>query len=278
MSKNCNIFLNSGFVLLATLAWANLTQAQEANDGAGSDQDLEQLYERFEKEEPEVTSPSLQEPARGLPAKEPSGEYKLSDLSSLAPYSDVATIHRRFLPKTFRLEASLSGLVGLNNAFFNNLGGVARLGFAFNEEYSIEADYFLLSQSQRTVTQNLRKNRNIKTESLVVAKNYMGANLKWTPIYGKTALFDKKIVPFDIYFLAGFGNTETEVDSANPTINLGVGQIFAISKTFAIRWDFSLHSYQAKVSNTDNSKSTKSQNDLFVGVGISAFIPEAKYR
>ncbi len=46
----------------------------------------------------------------------------------------------------------------------------------------------------------------------------------------------------------------------------------------AFRWDLYWNLYQATVTNTRNQKETLQQNDLFLGVGMSFYFPEATYR
>ena len=60
-------------------------------------------------------------------------------------------------------------------------------------------------------------------------------------------------------------------------MSLGVGQLFALNKAMAVRWDFTWHMYSTDVT-VDGVGTTRNQNDLFLGVGASFFFPEATYR
>jgi outer membrane beta-barrel protein len=148
------------------------------------------------------------------------------------------------------------------------------MGYYFNESLGMEANAFFFSSNPRDSVKDLAKNNGVLTSSLVSAKSYMGIDAQWIPIYGKIALYNKKIVPFDLYLATGYGLTGTTNGQSAGTLHLGTGQIFAISKGMAWRWDFSWNFYSAK--GIDGK--IQSFNDLFLSVGVSLFFPEAKYR
>src|SRR5690606_4684828 len=108
-------------------------------------------------------------------------------------------------------------------------------------------------------------------------ESFYGAVFKWSPIYGKMAWFQQKIVPFDIYFTPGFGISTTGLGTTETTITMGVGQLFALSKSFGVRWDFIWNYYQAEVE-LDGVRQKNNHSDLLLSVGLSYFIPEATYR
>src|SRR5690606_18135541 len=134
---------------------------------------------------------------------------------------------RRFLPKSSRMELSGSGLISTNNAFFNNFGVSVRGAYFFNEKYGVEAIYSFLSSAERPITKNLVDKQGVDTKALVEPESFYGAVFKWSPIYGKMAWFQQKIVPFDIYFTPGFGISTTGLGTTETTITMGVGQLFA---------------------------------------------------
>lgn len=62
------------------------------------------------------------------------------------------------------------------------------------------------------------------------------------------------------------------------TIHLGTSQVFAWTKSMAFRWDIMWNMYQGTAENNDGSKEKLTQNDLFLGLGMSFYFPEAGYR
>lgn len=209
------------------------------------------------------------------PRKLPRAE--LSGLGNLAPFSDIAVISKRFLPKTKRFEFSPSiGLI-LNDAFFNNFVYNLRVSYYLREQYGIELEALGLSTENKGVTDSLAFERGVNTQSLATPKTYYGAAFKWVPIYGKMGLLNKTIVPFDTYFVFGGGVTETNQSTTPPTLHLGTGQIYAINKWLAARWDFSWFGYSS-TSTVEGTTSTSFFTNLHISIGASFFFPGAGYR
>ncbi len=206
-------------------------------------------------------------------------QEKIKDLGGLvrlAPFNDVAIIQKRFLPKTGRFEFFGGGSTNLNDAFFFNIGLVGRAGYYITEKWSLEGILMYLGTEKRSVTEDLKVQKGVLTDSLITPEMFYGVDVKWSPIYGKYSFLDEKIIPFDLYFSAGLGITETNQEGQSPmTIHLGTGQIFAISKSFALRWDFSWNFYTTKSSVSGKDELT---DNLFITIGASFFFPEAKYR
>ena len=236
--------------------------------------EVEQLYDTFDEKE---TTRQRQKRTfrRKKKAKAPS---RLADLATLEPFNDIAVIQRRFLPKTGRFEFSGSLMASVNNPFFSNLGLGLRMAYYFSEKHGVVGQYYFLSNSERSVTEGLRDDQLVETKSLTTPKNYLGVAYKWTPIFGKMTWMNREIVPFDLFFTVGGGTTKTDLGNQEPTIHIGTGQVFAISKSMAVRWDLSWNFYQAEALDNNNESITNSQDDLYLMIGMSFFFPEAKYR
>ncbi len=233
--------------------------------------DIEGLFNKDEQQTPEVKA-RADEPAapNGTKAADLKG---VSDLGKLSEFDDIAVIQKRYLPKTGRFEAYIAPTLVLNDAFFLNFGGTARINYSFQERYAVELVGAYLFTTKRQVTTGL-ENRGVTTTSLVTPKSYLGVDFRWTPVYGKMALNDK-IVPFDLYFSLGLGATGTLQGASAPSLHLGTGQIFARTKGTAYRWDFSYNGFYAQ---PDNRTSSSIYSTLFISVGMSFLFPEATYR
>lgn len=273
------LFLPFYIFLISLVAGVNV-RAQIAPPP--QDQGLEELYDRFEDQEVRQSEELRRDQAPKKEDEEASEEKKkemskVSDLSLLAPFQDIAIIQKRFLPKTKRFEISGAGVLNTNNAYFNNIGIAGRFAFYLQEKLGLEGTYIFLDSSERPITKGLKDDQNIKTESLVEPEGYYGVSLKWAPLYGKMAWLGEKIVPFDIYFAPGFGMTQTALGESHTTLSFAAGQIFALSKSSGIRWDLLWNFYQAETrQGTETSKSNHS--DLILTLGYSFFFPEATYR
>jgi len=211
-------------------------------------------------------------PATNQPRK----RAELSGLGTLAPFSDIAVINKRFLPKTKRFEFFPNFGLVMNDAFFNNIVFGGRFGYHFNEHYGVEALATGFSTTSKTVTSELNSERFVGTAALATPTSYYGLDFKWSPIYGKVGFTNTKIVPFDLYFLLGGGVTGTNQGTQPPTLHLGAGQLFAITQWLAFRWDISWFAYKSDTSVTSRPSGTFT--NLHGTIGMSFFFPGAKYR
>lgn len=200
-----------------------------------------------------------------------------STLGRLSPFREVSVLQRKFMPKTGRFQ--LHGALGLiaNDPFFNTTQFSLRAGYFFMESLGVELTYMGMQTGQRQVVKDLKEIQGVTTDNLVTPKSYTGLNLLYTPFYGKMTYLNEKIIPFDWFFTLGYGTTAAESDSGKEnvgTFSFGTGQIFALSKSFAVRWDLTWNRFNA--TGIDGSK--QAFNNLFVTIGGSFFFPEADYR
>ena len=267
--------MKSFFQILIILFFIIPTSAYSQNSDAG-----ESVYDDFELELEPVKN-TRKKVTKKRVVKRKSG--KVNSLK-LDPYKDIVTLQRKFLPKTERFEVYGSLSYGLNNAFYSNIGLQASAGYYFTEKFGLEATYQFLLDSERQITKGLRDNVDIQTRSLVIPESYYGVALKWAPIYGKMAWLNEQIVHFDFYIAPSIGMTQTAFGGSELTYGGSVGQNFAVSKSMAVRWDLRVGFYTASVQDTRSAtdptliEKTSPTEDVFLSVGLSYFLPEAKYR
>lgn len=205
----------------------------------------------------------------------------LKDLNRLAPFSEVSVIQKKFLPKTQRFQLFVAGSVMTNTPWYNNVGAKLNLAYHFTENFGLEINSHFMTNSERESTKEIKDEHNLVAEQFIYTKNYVGLDLMWSPMYGKIAGLDESVVPFDMYFTIGGGTSATNSQEENvATLHLGVGQIFAISKSMAIRWDYSFNTFAATpiVTAGASGVSENRTNDLVLSAGLSFFFPEASYR
>ncbi|MCC6138355.1 MAG: outer membrane beta-barrel domain-containing protein [Bdellovibrionaceae bacterium] len=218
---------------------------------------------------------------------------KLENLNQLKPFEDVAVIQKRYLPKTQRFEGNFNAAANINDSFFSAYGLGGGLTYNFTEKWSAEiiVKWFSVSNSKAS---NQLLERGVVTNGMVATELFYGADLRWTPIYGKFSYFDKKIIPFDHYFSIGIGQTQLKAGSSTTntavfveslddpmTLRISTGEVFALTKWMAFRWDVSWHFMQPEVRTTNGSNVSVTddlQNNLFLSFGLSFFFPEARYR
>lgn len=268
------------YVLLALLMMTTplLSHAQ-----TNEVEDLDVIELELDKgSKPAAPAPAERNAAPAYQEQAPAKDNTLSDFSGLgglAPFKEVSVIQRRYMPKTGRFQLFGGGALLTNNPWFTTLGGSLKAGYFFSETWGVELNYMALTTSERDATKELKSNNNVGTESLTYPKQYVGADIMFVPIYGKMTWFNNRIIPFDLYFSGGYGTTLTKDDENAGTLHIATGQIFALTKGTAFRWDFSWNFFNAVTANANNNnKETNSFNNLFLTVGMSWFFPEAKYR
>ena len=242
------------------------------------DNDLENDFasesevDMFEKEIQTSTNKPKKQVAPLVKDKEEPVSF--SSLTDLAPFSDVSIIKKKYLSRTERFQA-FGGFTGIvNDPWFSGLGLDGKFAYHFTEAWGLELNYFILSTSERAAAKELHDEHGIEPSSLVTVKNYSGIHLTWTPLYGKMSLSNHRIIPFDILFSAGFGSSKVDHGEGGSTLHFGTGQVFALTKAQAFRWDITWNVVSARPIN----KPTQTFNNISITAGYSFFFPEAKYR
>ncbi len=287
MKKNILLIsiLVSGFMVLPFMA-----QAQQADDLEVVN--LEGMYQNSNVTKPvPVQSEALIE--KTVEQVEPTDEVvppvkkedvsvnELKDLSRLSPFREVSVIQKKYLPKTERFQFFGALATTTNTPWFLNYGAKLGLAYHFTESFGLELSGLFLSSSEREVAKEIRDNNGLRPEQFIYTKGYYGLDLMWAPIYGKLSNMDGGIIPFDMYFSIGGGSSNTNSAEGNvPTVHIGTGQIFAITKSIAFRWDYSLNIFQATPVSVGGTgvPAKGSYNDLILTAGVSFFFPEASLR
>lgn len=270
--------LINSIVLMSTVVGSSLFAAAPE-----ADVDLESIEAEMSKRGEDQANQET--PVEGQKRGEEQKSVTFQELPKLSDFSDISIIQKKFLPKSnrFQLYGGLDFLT--NNPFFDTYGVNLRLNFFFTETIGLELNYWRHSVAARTVTTDLNSKYNITTKTMLSSLGYTGASLIFVPFYGKMTFMDKRIIPYDLYISAGGGVTETSyLDKAAPSVHLGTGEIFALSKSFAWRWDFSNVQYTAKVPEVSTGGSLndtgkkRTISDLYLGIGVLILFPGATYR
>ncbi len=256
------VHLLIGLLLLVTSSWAR------------AESEIEEI-ERIFKDEAPAQSDSEREARPSMAPVLPTPSLK--SVQALEPFQNFVAIQRKYLPRSqrFELHASLGAMV--NDPFFNNFAGQGRVGYNFTEAWGIEALGVYATGAERDVTRDLRNRRGVNTNDLLTPNYVYGGLVRWSPFYGKMALLNRSVIPFDHYFTLGGGVTGTNQNTTPFTYMVGTGQAYALSHNMAVRWDLLWLIY-----NTESRSGGPSQfgryNNIFLTVGLSFHLPEAGYR
>lgn len=221
----------------------------------------------------------------------------LSDLQQLTPYESVSVIQKRYLPKTFRgeLNLSLSGVI--NHTFFYVGGLSAKAGFFIREDhgFGLEGFAFLPAVNKLVTNEMIGPPNHILPFTAVLSQFYAGAYYKWSPVFGKFAVLNKKIIYFDMYMTFGAGaskvirglteKTERALEGAArlprlekdlfPSMSLSLGQIFSLSQDWAFNWELK---WFYTIIQFQNQSAPYTPLDINLSLGLSYYFPGAGYR
>ncbi len=282
------------YTLIAIVFACLATWAQEKQLSTQGIVDIEAIYKENEvptapTAPPPKSADSLTENERQqYEAIKKEAEFQASelksvtDLNDLSPFNDVSMIQKKYLPKTERFQLFTALGLSTNSPWFLNLGGKVNLSYNFTEKIGVEFSGLFLTSSEKDAAKDIRENNSLEPERFILTKSNLSLDLVWSPIYGKVTTLDNKIIPFDMYFSVGGGTTSTNSAEKNVASgHIATGQIFALSKSFAFRWDYSWYMYQAtpvQDSLTTTPPAKGLYNDLVFTAGLSFFFPEARYR
>ena len=236
-----------------------------------------------------------------------------SDLQKITPYTSISVIQKRYLPKTFRGELNLSISADINHTFFY-LGGISgRAGFFITEDHGLGLEGFAILPPifKLTTKDMIGAPNNILPLSVIFSQFYGGIYYKWSPIFGKFALLDRKIIYFDTYATLGAGinkvlngietiqgkiktecfrngkqqqgkclkNTDERdysklASQIFPALTLGLGQLFSVNQRLAFNWELKwLYTFVKYEGGT-----LYTPTNINFSLGVNYYFPEANYR
>jgi outer membrane beta-barrel protein len=197
--------------------------------------------------------------------------------------------------KAGRFEATLTGNLSLNDAFFAKRFGGLKLGYHFSEAWSVSAQgaagpavktgsTVLCSATAGCGDANEEQLWQVPGEILWLA----GVEVAWAPVYGKLNLLAWKVAHFDLSILAGADWIATsEVLSgadaaalaasggspgtvAAPGGHVGLGARLFFAEWLALRVEVKDYLYVVDVPNNGGEAL---QSQLFTEIGLSFFLP-----
>ena len=239
------------------------------------------------------------------PQKKSIREIKIksvSDLQALTPYESVAVIQKRYLPKTFRGEFNFSVATVINHTFSYFGGLSAKAGFFFREDHGLGLEFFgPFFPFAKPVKNEMILEQNIIPYTISTPQFYGGAYYKWSPVFGKFSVLNKKIIYFDMYLTLGGGVGRFVEDITEDYIgnllqkgkkfdsgirllkpyffagNLAVGQVFALSQDWAVQWELKWL-YAVIQYEQDGQGQTEVPVNIGFSIGMNYYFPGAGYR
>ncbi len=198
--------------------------------------------------------------------------------------------------KAGRFEASLSGNVSINDAFYSKYFGGLKLGYHFTESWS---GHLLAAGGLNTKAGSAQvcpsnggchsANRAQMYQVPGKIKLMTGAEAGWAPIYGKLNAFSG-VAHFDLGLMAGadwitYQRVLSKDDAENLTgtpqskstvgFHVGVGTRWFITEAIAARLELRNYWYPVSIPNWREGGGAKRdwESQMFAELGVSVFFP-----
>ena len=244
-----------------------LTIASSTSFAQAPDDDVSELESALENED------QLIQKKNEVPSKESKQQISYLDIKTATPFSDLAIVQKNYMPKTGRQQVNIGLALVPNDIFYNSLGGDLKWGYHFNETWGMELQGTFLTSSKSKPNRDLESKQDVQVTNLVQLKSFLGANLYFSNVYGKTTLWDRKIFPFEIYQTLGAGTVQTGLSNSTG-FRVGLGELFTIDKNTAVRLEISALFYNAK--NINGAE--EMNNSLFLTLSYEKFLTAVKER
>lgn len=259
-------------VIFAILAFGTLVFAQENSNLNYNEIDkIEEVLEtNFPRLEPssEVESFTSKAPVQARQKADFSG------VESDVLFADLVVFQKNYMPKSKRVHLN-AGVVSVPSDVFYITGGLSlKGGYHFGEAWGLEAFSHWFTSSARGEVENIATKQKVSVANLVSLASFSGLNVYYNFIYGKLSLLDKKVVPFEIFNTLGMGAMVNSGNHQSPSMQVGLGGLFSLSRSTALRLDLTWAFYQTK--NIQNQ--VANENSTFLSLGYSWFFPEPEYR
>lgn len=227
----------------------------------------------------------------GASAEQEAGDVSEVDKDRLGPLRErVRPVSGHLFLKEGRFEVSPALSLSLKDAFFSKYILGATLTYHFTETLgvSLRAGYSIptvaaaaqictfTAADDGSTTRGCRRPTFSELDGQAPGQITLlgGADVQWSPIYGKVSLVSETFVHFDLYGVAGAEAVQYRGPSGStltPGGNLGIGLHFFINRWVTLRTEFRDLIYVEKAINP----STTLRNQLLFDLGVSFFFPSA---
>jgi outer membrane beta-barrel protein len=184
----------------------------------------------------------------------------------------IRVIQRRPFLRRKRVEIAPSLGTNINDALVSIFVAGGALNYHLSEVMSIG-----LSGTYSLGTETDLFDRVIEDYELFpeISKVRWSASLdfQYAFMYGKFALFNTWIIPWDTYGVLGAGVTQTEL-AVHPSLSMGLGQRYFMNRWFTLNLEL-----RDNVYNEDYPGGSSIVNNILFTTGVSFFIPpDFEYR
>ncbi|HUP57823.1 MAG TPA: outer membrane beta-barrel domain-containing protein [Bdellovibrionota bacterium] len=159
--------------------------------------------------------------------------------------NETRVVQNRLYSKARKLELGLYAATISGDPFLSVKSFGLLAGYHLNEEWGIFGVFWKTSAGPSSARDFLEQDIGV-TSNGNLPRDYKGAEVMWSPVYGKLAVLGKLIIHYDLHLLGGLGFTGNESNDAF-TLSGGIGQQIYITDKLSIRLDYRLMRYTEDV-------------------------------
>lgn len=210
--------------------------------------------------------------------------------SALDRLEETDAVRQRLLLRGGRFEITPTVGFTLNDPFQRNLLFGANLGYHFTDSFAFGATILTATSFETGLAEEVQQKRAERVDGFSGVTLLGSAELVYTPLFGKFALFGRAIVNYDLHLIVGGGLALTgavgDVDSEDlgggtPLLLVGLGFRSFVNDWFSINievrdyiYSYAINSVAGADINGDAIAESEWSNNFAVTVGFGFFFPQ----
>jgi outer membrane beta-barrel protein len=169
--------------------------------------------------------------------------------------SETGVVQNRLYTKSGKLELGLFGGSIDADPFLDVFTVGGSVGYHFNEFFAVHALGWKSYSSPSSAYDRIPGGVGTSTNEL---NAFYGAELAWSPIYGKLSVLGKSIVYYDFHLLGGAGITSSQTGNYLTGI-IGVGQQIYLGERVSLKVDYRLMPFREDIVDEISAGGTRGQ-------------------
>jgi outer membrane beta-barrel protein len=190
----------------------------------------------------------------------------------------VRVFQQRYLVKRHRLELQVGGGMTVSDQMVTHYSADAGLFFHFTDQFAFGVTASKYTARDSTASGAVENNFGLFAERSHLQAGGM-AEVQWSPLFGKFAVFGLGVVQVDGYLLAGGGvERTTRGTDLKPAGEIGIGMRLHMLRWLSLSADIRDVIYQEKFLDCDSTSysgvcASVTMNQWFAGVRLGIWIP-----
>lgn len=184
----------------------------------------------------------------------------------------VHVIEQRPFILALRAEIAPQFAYTVNEVLYHYVQASGTFRFHITDEWAVGLNYSHYFSEITAGYESVQNDFAVFPETIPI-RWFAGAEVNYTPVYGKFILFDSWIVNWNAWVSVGAGVTQTGVDNFHPTGTVGLGARLFLTRWLALHVELKDHIY-----NENFKAGSELINNFVVQTGVGFFFPDFEYK